>query len=101
MQMNNGRHKTTVITVEDMKQPDWQDRLANMKSFRFANDLLPVSVRFDSQGGGYFYWKLIKVVKGCRYSQHVGSSLDMNPDSLMICVGLLHNRIIEDGMLNV
>ncbi len=90
---------TKIITIEDMRQPDWQDQLANMKSFRFANDLLPVSVRFDRQGGGYSYWKLIKIVKGYRYSQHIGSSQDMNPDSLMICVGLLHSRIIADGML--
>ncbi len=99
--MNNGRHKTTVVTANDMSQPDWQDRLATMKFFRFENDLLPVSVRFDNAGNGYFYWKLIKNVKGRRYYQHVGNSQDMTPDFLMMCVKLLYDRITRDGVLEV
>lgn len=72
--MNRGRHKTIIVTIKDMQQPDWQARLTTMKSFRFKNELLPVSVRFDSAGNGYSYWKIIKNVKGHRYYQHIGSS---------------------------
>lgn len=97
----NSQPKTEIITVNDMQHPDWQARLADMKSFRFENDLLPVSVRFDSAGNGYSYWKIIKIAKGYRYSQHIGSSQDMNPDFLMICVKLIYDRIARDEVLEV
>lgn len=95
---HSSKPKTTVITADDMRQANWQDRLVTMKSFRFKNDLFPVSVRFNSVGNGYYYWRIIKNVKGFRYAQHVGSHQDMTPDFLMMCVKLLYDRIQADSV---